>query len=142
MSKFDVVFILAFLQAIDVFTLHTHCALLSFFKVFLKRRRRALSVRTRNAACVGRTPSASREPTYRLRYSSPVGASPSRQLDHARPDSSPTTRTPATHTYPATTVSTALSARAGLTLRSRHRLERSTAPLPEKRYSTVSLWVL
>ncbi|KAI8423368.1 hypothetical protein MSG28_014369 [Choristoneura fumiferana] len=40
----------------------------------------------RNAS---RTPSASREPTYRLRYSSPVGASPSRQLDHARPDSEP-----------------------------------------------------
>ncbi|XP_028040559.1 actin-binding LIM protein 2 isoform X3 [Bombyx mandarina] len=35
----------------------------------------------RNAS---RTPSASREPTYRLRYSSPVGASPSRSLDHPR----------------------------------------------------------
>lgn len=36
----------------------------------------------RNAS---RTPSASREPPYRLRYSSPVGASPSRNLDHPRP---------------------------------------------------------
>ncbi|GBP28816.1 Actin-binding LIM protein 1 [Eumeta japonica] len=36
----------------------------------------------RNAS---RTPSASVEPTYRLRYSSPVGASPSRNLDHPRP---------------------------------------------------------
>ncbi|XP_063369187.1 actin-binding LIM protein 3 [Cydia amplana] len=40
----------------------------------------------RNAS---RTPSASREPPLRLRYSSPVGASPSRQLDHARPDCEP-----------------------------------------------------
>ncbi|XP_065092231.1 actin-binding LIM protein 2 isoform X2 [Ochlerotatus camptorhynchus] len=36
----------------------------------------------RNAS---RTPSASKEPTYRLRYESPVGASPSRNLDHHRP---------------------------------------------------------
>lgn len=36
----------------------------------------------RNAS---RTPSASKEPTYRLRYESPVGASPSRNLDHQRP---------------------------------------------------------
>ncbi|KAM3956509.1 actin binding LIM protein Uncoordinated 115a isoform 2-T2 [Aphomia sociella] len=36
----------------------------------------------RNAS---RTPSAAREPMYRLRYSSPVGASPSRSLDHPRP---------------------------------------------------------
>ncbi|XP_052752848.1 actin-binding LIM protein 2 isoform X1 [Galleria mellonella] len=36
----------------------------------------------RNAS---RTPSAAREPAYRLRYSSPVGASPSRSLDHPRP---------------------------------------------------------
>lgn len=33
----------------------------------------------RNAS---RTPSASKEPSYRLRYESPVGASPSRNLDH------------------------------------------------------------
>ncbi|XP_021696325.1 actin-binding LIM protein 2 isoform X2 [Aedes aegypti] len=37
----------------------------------------------RNAS---RTPSASKEPTYRLRYESPVGASPSRNLDHHRPN--------------------------------------------------------
>ncbi|XP_058466451.1 actin-binding LIM protein 3 isoform X1 [Malaya genurostris] len=36
----------------------------------------------RNAS---RTPSASKEPNYRLRYESPVGASPSRNLDHQRP---------------------------------------------------------
>ncbi|XP_034255716.1 actin-binding LIM protein 1 isoform X2 [Thrips palmi] len=36
----------------------------------------------RNAS---RTPSASREPTYRLRYQSPVNASPSRNVDHPRP---------------------------------------------------------
>ncbi|XP_055613079.1 actin-binding LIM protein 1-like isoform X4 [Uranotaenia lowii] len=36
----------------------------------------------RNAS---RTPSASKEPSYRLRYESPVGASPSRNLDHQRP---------------------------------------------------------
>ncbi|CAG9134510.1 unnamed protein product [Plutella xylostella] len=35
----------------------------------------------RNAS---RTPSASKEPAYRLRYSSPVGASPSRQLEERR----------------------------------------------------------
>lgn len=36
----------------------------------------------RNAS---RTPSASKEPGYRLRYESPIGASPSRHLDHQRP---------------------------------------------------------
>lgn len=36
----------------------------------------------RNAS---RTPSASKEPMYRLRYESPIGASPSRQLDHQKP---------------------------------------------------------
>ena len=36
----------------------------------------------RNAS---RTPSASKEPTYRLRYESPLGASPSRNLDHQKP---------------------------------------------------------
>ncbi|XP_055678534.1 actin-binding LIM protein 1 isoform X7 [Lutzomyia longipalpis] len=36
----------------------------------------------RNAS---RTPSASKEPLYKLRYESPVGASPSRNLDHPRP---------------------------------------------------------
>lgn len=43
----------------------------------------------RNAS---RTPSASREPAYRLRYESPIGASPSRQLDHQKPfyDDDPT----------------------------------------------------
>lgn len=43
----------------------------------------------RNAS---RTPSASKEPMYRLRYESPIGASPSRQLDHQKPfyDEDPT----------------------------------------------------
>lgn len=43
----------------------------------------------RNAS---RTPSASKEPMYRLRYESPIGASPSRQLDHQKPfyDDDPT----------------------------------------------------
>ncbi|XP_069699460.1 actin-binding LIM protein 2 isoform X3 [Periplaneta americana] len=36
----------------------------------------------RNAS---RTPSAAREPAYRLRYESPVNASPSRNVDHPRP---------------------------------------------------------
>lgn len=36
----------------------------------------------RNAS---RTPSASKEPVYRLRYESPIGASPSRTLDHQKP---------------------------------------------------------
>ncbi|CAH1708510.1 actin-binding LIM protein 1 isoform X5 [Aphis gossypii] len=36
----------------------------------------------RNAS---RCPSAAREPTYRLRYQSPINASPSRNLDHQRP---------------------------------------------------------
>ncbi|XP_012255551.1 actin-binding LIM protein 2 isoform X10 [Athalia rosae] len=45
-------------------------------------RHRAANVDPRNAS---RTPSAAREPAYRLRYESPVGASPSRNIDHARP---------------------------------------------------------
>lgn len=36
----------------------------------------------RNAS---RTPSAAKEPVYKLRYESPVGASPSRHLDHQKP---------------------------------------------------------
>lgn len=36
----------------------------------------------RNAS---RTPSANKEPPYRLRYDSPIGASPSRNLDHPKP---------------------------------------------------------
>ncbi|XP_060645875.1 actin-binding LIM protein 3 isoform X2 [Drosophila nasuta] len=36
----------------------------------------------RNAS---RTPSASKEPIYKLRYESPIGASPSRNLDHQKP---------------------------------------------------------
>ncbi|KAI8130095.1 Actin-binding LIM protein 1 [Lucilia cuprina] len=36
----------------------------------------------RNAS---RTPSASKEPVYKLRYESPIGASPSRNLDHQKP---------------------------------------------------------
>ncbi|XP_051157815.1 actin-binding LIM protein 1 isoform X1 [Leptopilina boulardi] len=59
-------------------------------KVFLQDREKdrenlrykAANVDPRNAS---RTPSAAREPTYRLRYESPVGASPSRNIDHARP---------------------------------------------------------
>ncbi|KAL6432192.1 hypothetical protein ACFW04_006706 [Cataglyphis niger] len=45
-------------------------------------RHKAANVDPRNAS---RTPSAAREPSYRLRYESPVGASPSRNIDHARP---------------------------------------------------------
>ncbi|XP_011497253.1 PREDICTED: actin-binding LIM protein 3 [Ceratosolen solmsi marchali] len=45
-------------------------------------RHRAAIVDPRNAS---RTPSANREPAYRLRYESPIGASPSRNIDHARP---------------------------------------------------------
>ncbi|XP_033207931.1 actin-binding LIM protein 2 isoform X10 [Belonocnema kinseyi] len=45
-------------------------------------RHKAANVDPRNAS---RTPSANREPAYRLRYESPVGASPSRNIDHARP---------------------------------------------------------
>ncbi|XP_015597128.1 actin-binding LIM protein 2 isoform X7 [Cephus cinctus] len=45
-------------------------------------RHKAAHVDPRNAS---RTPSAAREPAYRLRYESPVGASPSRNIDHARP---------------------------------------------------------
>ncbi|XP_012287609.1 actin-binding LIM protein 2 isoform X3 [Orussus abietinus] len=45
-------------------------------------RHKAANVDPRNAS---RTPSAAREPTYRLRYESPVGASPSRNIDHAKP---------------------------------------------------------
>ncbi|XP_076658252.1 actin binding LIM protein Uncoordinated 115a isoform X5 [Halictus rubicundus] len=45
-------------------------------------RHKAANVDPRNAS---RTPSAAREPTHRLRYESPVGASPSRNIDHARP---------------------------------------------------------
>ncbi|XP_023248652.1 actin-binding LIM protein 1 [Copidosoma floridanum] len=59
-------------------------------KVFLQEREkdrenmrhRAANVDPRNAS---RTPSANREPAYRLRYESPIGASPSRNMDHARP---------------------------------------------------------
>ncbi|XP_058798097.1 actin-binding LIM protein 2 isoform X4 [Phymastichus coffea] len=59
-------------------------------KVFLQDREkdrenlkhRAANIDPRNAS---RTPSANREPAYRLRYESPVGASPSRNIDHARP---------------------------------------------------------
>nr|CAD7458680.1 unnamed protein product [Timema tahoe] len=59
-------------------------------KVFLQNVREREKVRQwklanmdpRNAS---RTPSASKEPTYRLRYESPVNASPSRNVDHPRP---------------------------------------------------------
>ncbi|KAI4461954.1 actin-binding lim protein [Holotrichia oblita] len=59
-------------------------------KVFLKevkerekiKQWKAANLDPRNAS---RTPSASKEPHYRLRYESPVGASPSRNLDHPKP---------------------------------------------------------
>lgn len=59
-------------------------------KVFLKnvkereklRQWKAAHLDPRNAS---RTPSANKEPPYRLRYDNPIGASPSRNLDHPRP---------------------------------------------------------
>ncbi|XP_066246465.1 actin-binding LIM protein 2 isoform X3 [Euwallacea similis] len=59
-------------------------------KVFLKnvkerekfKQWKAAHLDPRNAS---RTPSANKEPTYRLRYDNPIGASPSRQSDHVRP---------------------------------------------------------
>nr|CAH7727599.1 unnamed protein product [Callosobruchus chinensis] len=59
-------------------------------KVFLKnvqerekiKQWKAAHLDPRNAS---RTPSANKEPTYRLRYDNPIGASPSRNLDHQRP---------------------------------------------------------
>lgn len=41
-----------------------------------------LHIDPRNAS---RTPSASKELVFRLRYESPIGASPSRHLDHQKP---------------------------------------------------------
>ncbi|XP_048524445.1 actin-binding LIM protein 3 isoform X3 [Dendroctonus ponderosae] len=43
---------------------------------------KAFNLDPRNAS---RTPSANKEPVYRLRYDNPIGASPSRNLDHSRP---------------------------------------------------------
>nr|CAI5823327.1 unnamed protein product [Callosobruchus analis] len=59
-------------------------------KVFLKnvqerekiKQWKAAHLDPRNAS---RTPSANKEPAYRLRYDNPIGASPSRNLDHPRP---------------------------------------------------------
>lgn len=59
-------------------------------KVFLKevkereklKKIKMANLDPRNAS---RTPSANKEPTYRLRYESPIGASPSRNLDHPKP---------------------------------------------------------
>ncbi|KAJ8974053.1 hypothetical protein NQ317_002299, partial [Molorchus minor] len=59
-------------------------------KVFLKnvqerekfKQWKAAHLDPRNAS---RTPSANKEPNYRLRYDNPIGASPSRNLDHPRP---------------------------------------------------------
>lgn len=53
------------------------------------RKWKQLHIDPRNAS---RTPSASKELMYRLRYESPVGASPSRHLDHQKPfyDDDPT----------------------------------------------------
>ncbi|KRT85028.1 hypothetical protein AMK59_61, partial [Oryctes borbonicus] len=59
-------------------------------KVFLKevkerekvKQWKAANLDPRNAS---RTPSASKEPNNRLRYDSPIGASPSRNLDHPKP---------------------------------------------------------
>ncbi|CAH1103977.1 unnamed protein product [Psylliodes chrysocephalus] len=58
-------------------------------KVFLKnvqerekfKQWKASNLDPRNAS---RTPSANKEPNYRLRYDNPIGASPSRNLDHPR----------------------------------------------------------
>lgn len=46
------------------------------------RKWKQLHIDPRNSS---RTPSASKELMYRLRYESPIGASPSRQLDHQKP---------------------------------------------------------
>lgn len=46
------------------------------------RKWKASHIDPRNAS---RTPSASKEPLYRLRYESPIGASPSRHSDHQKP---------------------------------------------------------
>ncbi|XP_072394168.1 actin-binding LIM protein 1 isoform X4 [Diabrotica undecimpunctata] len=59
-------------------------------KVFLKevqerekyKQWKAANLDPRNAS---RTPSANKEPNYRFRYDNPIGASPSRNLDHQRP---------------------------------------------------------
>ncbi|XP_023019260.2 actin binding LIM protein Uncoordinated 115a isoform X2 [Leptinotarsa decemlineata] len=59
-------------------------------KVFLKnvqereklKQWKAANLDPRNAS---RTPSANKEPHYRLRYDNPIGASPSRNLDHPKP---------------------------------------------------------
>ncbi|XP_044271565.1 actin-binding LIM protein 3 isoform X2 [Tribolium madens] len=59
-------------------------------KVFLKdvkdreklRQWKAAHLDPRNAS---RTPSANKEPSYRLRYDNPIGASPSRNMDHPKP---------------------------------------------------------
>ncbi|KAH0817182.1 hypothetical protein GEV33_005609 [Tenebrio molitor] len=59
-------------------------------KVFLKnvqdreklRQWKAAHLDPRNAS---RTPSANKEPPYRLRYDNPIGASPSRNMDHPKP---------------------------------------------------------
>ncbi|CAG9861145.1 unnamed protein product [Phyllotreta striolata] len=59
-------------------------------KVFLKnvqerekfKQWKAANLDPRNAS---RTPSANKEPNYRFRYDNPIGASPSRNLDHPRP---------------------------------------------------------
>lgn len=46
------------------------------------RKWKASHIDPRNAS---RTPNASKEPLYRLRYESPIGASPSRHSDHQKP---------------------------------------------------------
>ncbi|XP_044732553.1 actin-binding LIM protein 3 isoform X3 [Chrysoperla carnea] len=57
-------------------------------KVFLQNVREREKIRQWKAAHLdprnaSRTPSANKEPCYRLRYESPIGASPSRNLDHS-----------------------------------------------------------
>lgn len=47
-----------------------------------KQKLRQQHLDPRNAS---RTPSASKEPVYKLRYESPMGASPSRNSDHQKP---------------------------------------------------------
>jgi len=72
----------------------------SIGKVFLDTVKQREKINAQRRAFIdprsyARTPSASREPTYRLRFDSPVNASPSRLTSHSscgsRPDDEPTT---------------------------------------------------
>lgn len=46
---------------------------------------KTMKVLTNGNIVPSRTPSANKEPSYRLRYDNPIGASPSRNLDHPKP---------------------------------------------------------